>query len=357
MKEKRLWILCLQETKLQRCHDGVCLSVWDGQPVAFSFRPSLRAFGGLLSLWDSTEVEVWSSSSFDHVLSIHGRFISSNEEFHLFNVYAPCNGNERRVLWDSLSSRLQALRGKKACVCGDFNAVRCRAERRPVSASRGVLDFGPFNQFIVENALIDLPLCGRNFTWFKRDRKLMSRIDRFLLSEDWCLVWLNCVQVALLRGLSDHCPLFLSVDKENCGPRPSRFLKCWSDNLGYKEFVRNMWSSFQVEVWGGYVLKEKFKLIKSALKDWHASHLQNLPAQISTLKERMAVLDRRGEFDEMFVDDCNEVHDVSTNLHSLSRLNTSICWQQSRNQWLREGDANSKYFHSILSSYRRRNAI
>jgi len=127
---------------------------------------------------------VWSSSSVDHALSIHGRFISSNEEFHLFNVYVSCNGNERQVLWDSLSSRLQALRGKKVCVCGDFNAVRCMEERRSVSASGGVLDFEPFNQFIVENALIDLPLCGRNFTWFKGDGKSMSRIDRFLLSED-----------------------------------------------------------------------------------------------------------------------------------------------------------------------------
>jgi hypothetical protein len=93
----------------------MCLSMWEGQPAAFSFRPSIGASGGLLTLWDSTEVEVWSSSSFDHVLSIHGRFISSNEEFHLFNVYAPCNGNDRQVLWDSLTVRLQALRGR-TCV-------------------------------------------------------------------------------------------------------------------------------------------------------------------------------------------------------------------------------------------------
>ena len=41
----------------------------------------------------------------------------------------------------------------------------------------------------------------------------------------------------------------------------------------------------------------------------------------------------------------------------MSRVNTSISWQQSHLLWLREGDANSKYFHSVLSNRRRRNTI
>jgi len=61
--------------------------------------------------------------------------------------------------------------------------------------------------FIEDNGLVDLSLCGRRFTWFKGDGTSMSRIDCFLLSEDWCLHWPNCFQVALLRGLSNHCPL------------------------------------------------------------------------------------------------------------------------------------------------------
>jgi len=43
--------------------------------------------------------------------------------------------------------------------------------------------------------------------------------------------------------------------------------------------------------------------------------------------------------------------------YSLSKANASISWQQSRSLWLREGDANSKYFHAIMSGRRRRNAI
>lgn len=77
-------------------------------------------------------MEVWSSVSRDHLLQIHGRFVRTNEEFYLFNIYAPCDPRGKQDLWASLSHRLQALRGAKVCVCGDFNAVRCAEERRSV---------------------------------------------------------------------------------------------------------------------------------------------------------------------------------------------------------------------------------
>lgn len=167
----------------------------------------------------------------------------------------------------------------------------------------------------------------------------------------WGLKWPNCIQVALLRGLSDHCPLVLSVDEENWGPRPSRFLKCWTEVPGYNQFVSDKWKSLQVDGWGGFVLKEKFKQIKIALKDWHESHTRNLPASIVNLKDRMAVLDGKGQVEDLSDSECDELYNISAKIHSLSKLNISICWQQSRNHWLREGDANSKFFHSLMSSF------
>ncbi|MCI94854.1 cysteine-rich receptor-like protein kinase, partial [Trifolium medium] len=42
------------------------------------------------------------------------------------------------------------------------------------------------------------------------------------------------------------------------------------------------------------------------------------------------------------VDEVAELHGITSDIHSLSRVHSSICWQQSRMLWLREGDANSK---------------
>jgi len=146
----------------------------------------------------------------------------------------------------------------------------------------------------------------------------MSRIDQFLLSEEWCILWPNCLQFAQLRGLSDHCALVLSIDDENWGPRPSRLLKCWTVIPGYKQFVSTKWKSFQVDGWGGYVLREKFKLIKISLKEWHTTHSQNLPTKISALKDRLATLDNKGETMELREGECIELHGVSLDIHLVS---------------------------------------
>ncbi|PNX60607.1 cysteine-rich receptor-like protein kinase, partial [Trifolium pratense] len=79
--------------------------------------------------------------------------------------------------------------------------------------------------------------------------------------------------------------------------------------------------------------------------------------RIETLKGRLSTLDEKGEDDDLTEEELMELHGVSSDIHSLSRLHASISWQQSRSLWLKEGDANSKYFHSVLAERRRRNVM
>jgi exonuclease III len=148
VREKYHFVLCLQETKMQSIDDFLCTSLWGPLNCDYSFSPSVGASGGLLTVWDTSEVEVWASSRGDHFLSIHGRFIKSNAEFYLFNVYAPCDQRAKQTLWTSLSARLQSLGSCIVYLCRDFNSIRNPEERRSVRGSQVVDDFATFNNFI-----------------------------------------------------------------------------------------------------------------------------------------------------------------------------------------------------------------
>lgn len=61
---------------------------WKG--FGSSYRPSLGAFGGILTLWDASEIEVWVIMSFANGMIIKGCFVTCNE-FFIANLYAPCD--------------------------------------------------------------------------------------------------------------------------------------------------------------------------------------------------------------------------------------------------------------------------
>jgi hypothetical protein len=57
--------------------------------------------------------------------------------------------------------------GKIICLCGDFSVVRGLEERRSRGLAINLSDCGPFNDFIDNNVLVDLPMHRRGYTWYK----------------------------------------------------------------------------------------------------------------------------------------------------------------------------------------------
>jgi len=165
------------------------------------------ASGGLVIVWDNSLVDVWYSMSFDHALVIKGKVLKTTDVFIIINVYAPCDSEGKMALWQSLNPLVLNNTDVCLCVCRDFNSVQYSDEKKERGTVFRKVEADFFNKFIEENLLIDLPICGRLYTWYRGDGVSMSRLDRFLLSEKWCEAWPNCIQVAYQRGLSDHVPL------------------------------------------------------------------------------------------------------------------------------------------------------
>lgn len=92
----------------------------------------------------------------------------------------------------------------------------------PCENKRGRLTTGSMNN----HELVDLPLT-RRFTWTNNQKRVaMSIIDHFLLSKEWEDHFSRMIQLALLRSLSDLCPINLFSSLVNWGPKPFRLENC-----------------------------------------------------------------------------------------------------------------------------------
>lgn len=220
-------------------------------------------------------------------MGIIGLWGAEQAQVIMVNVYAPCDLRGKRQMWDEILNQMEVIGGNRWCIMGDFNSIKSPGERKGVDGYDRAGEMESFGNFISEASLIDLPLIGRKYTWYKPDGTAMSRLDRFSISEDWLNTWDSLSQWGLKRTVSDHCAVVLKEKEVNWGQKPFCMLRCWEDMAGYEEFVKQTWRNTEVGGWKGYVLKEKLKRLKASLKEWHKSHMGNLDAQISKAKEEL----------------------------------------------------------------------
>ncbi|RVW42423.1 Transposon TX1 uncharacterized 149 kDa protein [Vitis vinifera] len=148
-------------------------------------------------------------------------------------VYGPFVKVEK----EEFLSELGAIKGRwnePCCVAGDFNMIRFPSERS--RGGRLSPSMRRFTEVIEELELRDLPLQGGMFTWSGGFNNLLkSRIDRFLISEDWEAHFRECIQGVLARPVSNHSPIILDGGRMRRGPTPFRFENMWLKEEGFKE--------------------------------------------------------------------------------------------------------------------------
>lgn len=105
----------------------------------------------------------------------------------------------------------------------------------------------------------------------QQDGTCKSKMNRFLVNEDWINKWPNYSTKSGGRTLSDHCPIYLDSSRQDWGPRPFKFINNWISHPDFKEFIKTRWNEYKVNDWAGFRLKEKLKLMKADLKEWNKS--------------------------------------------------------------------------------------
>ncbi|WJX66076.1 hypothetical protein P8452_50669 [Trifolium repens] len=246
------------------------------------------------------------------------------------------------------------------CLVGDFNSVVDVSERRSaglVSFPNSSMEMLEFKQFLEDLEMVDLPLVGRQFTWFHPNGLAMSRLDRILVSVGWITVWGNPITRVAIRDVSDHCPIILRYDVADWGPKPFRFNNFWLKDKRFKDLVVNTWTSQDFTGWMGYILKDRLKGLKEVIKSWNGEMYGRPVERKKSLIDQIKVLDLKSELVGITGEEVEVRRKLFEELWVVLKSIDASTFQRSRSRWLREGDANTKYFHSQVKARGRRNNI
>ncbi|XP_058776291.1 uncharacterized protein LOC131650607 [Vicia villosa] len=186
----------------------------------------------------------------------------------------------------------------------------------------------------------------------------MSRIDRFLLSSNVVDRWKISGQLIGDRDISDHCPIWLMKDNSNWGPKPFKFNNEWFSLGSFVPCVEKEWKSLKVEGRGDFVIKEKLRLLKDKLRSWNKEVFGKIDLEMEEGVRDMKKADERlvsgfNSFDENLFLRKEACSKFWRNL----RIKENMILQKSRCSWLKEGDANSSFFHKVMKQRRSRNHI
>ncbi|KAH1238295.1 Transposon TX1 uncharacterized protein [Glycine max] len=274
------------------------------------------------------------------------------------NIYAPCDLAGKRLMWDDLKQMRASKPPGIWCFMGDFNSIRNQDERFSLSQSRAdPLSISEFNSWIAEMELQEIKCIGSTYTWIRPNARVKSRLDRFLVSDQWLLSWPDSSHYTLPRDFSDHCPIILQTKKVDWGPKPFRVADWWLHQKGYQRVVREAWRADQQPGWGGILLKNKLRMLKLSIKQWSKEFGNISSKEIHRIQQKLNAVEDIAATRPLSEEEINNRHSLQQQLWEVSTAYESLLRQKSRSRWLQEGDNNTAYFHKVINSRRNYNSI
>jgi mannosylglycoprotein endo-beta-mannosidase len=347
-------LICFQETKMAMIDRFIVLQCLGPSFDGFFFLPALGTRGGILLAWDSSVVELRNITcdTFSVNAEVHGHGVQA---WWLTVVYGPQSTEEKTQFLAELTERRALCHGPWMLI-GDFNMILRASEKNNLNLDRSSMR--RFRDFVVNLELKELYLHGRLFTWCnERENPTMTLIDRALVSIDWDLQHPDALLQALSSSVSDHAPLLLSLGAGHKPKRRFRFERFWENLEGFEDAIQEGWKCDASIVDPFQRLNELLRNTASHLQAWSQRAVGNVKLKIAianlVIHKLDIALDRRAlSLEERWLR-----RTLKLLLLSLCSLERTIARQRSRMRWLRDGDANSRLFHSVANGRKARNFI
>ncbi|KAL8133670.1 hypothetical protein AgCh_008927 [Apium graveolens] len=209
-----------------------------------------------------------------------------------------------------------------------------------------------FQKCIEDCGLHDLEIEGYPYTWERgcgTDDWMEIRLDRALVSDSFINQFQDAKLVNMKISTSDHSPILLVpfTSSHSIKVKRFRFENAWLRDPMCGKIVQDSWQLNE-----GKSLAEKISFTSEVLEKWGKEITGSFRSRIQQCKKIMQFTKGRK--------DSHSIKLYQENAKKLTEIYSEqeIFWRQRCKQlWLKEGDCNSKYFHTATKTRRKMNKI
>ena len=217
---------------------------------------------------------------------------------------------------------------------------------------------GRFKKLVDDLALKEIPLHGRKFTWSnQQNQPTLVKLDRVLCSIDWEELFPGAVLQSVASEDSDHCPLLLGLKDCKGVKRRFHFESFWTKIEGFHEVVHYAWNSVPVGHCPFSTFDLKLKGTAKALQGWSSKKVGHIETQLHLARDLIHQLEIAQDGRILSVLERWLLSKLKKLALALASTKRTIARLRSRISWLKEGDANSKLFHSFARYRKKKNSV
>lgn len=281
---------------------------------------------------------------------------STGAKWRMTGVYGYPEEDRKGETWRMLTTLKEASDLPWMCM-GDFNGI-LKHEEKIGGNPKPQRELDGFREAVRVCDFREVRFEGHPFTWTNNradDDNIQERLDRVLVTESWFDMFPCSMVEHLPRRRSDHAPLKIAIQgqvrvsrSKKKRRRSFRFEKAWLREDECNNIVTEAWNLCEQSD-----VSTKIARCAGKLGAWSGGRPKDYQKEISRRREEMRVLMTMQASSATL----NEIKALDAEIDELELREETHWAQRSRQNWLREGDKNTAFFHKKAKERRERNTI
>jgi hypothetical protein len=152
--------------------------------------------------------------------------------------------------------------------------------------------------------------------------------------------------------VSDHCPIICQCSTVFPKPNTFQFENYWLKLPEFQELVLNTWQQHGKTVTPSQ-LQEKLVMLRRCIAHWRRDRLGDINNQEKICKTALKWLEKQEKNRHITSLEKIMKKILQERFEEISIIKETIWSQRAKRQWIREGDKNTSFFHTVATIQKR----